>query len=472
MRKLRLNLGILCFLFVSVHWGEAQASLYVTVAGAQVKKAKLAVGQIRALGTPRASLAQELETQIKGDFEWMNVFDLVPSSQFETLDQSSSSAVNFEAWKHLQIAFYLQLAYRVAGADAVMEAHYYDIFGQKKIFSKTYRYSALKPARLVHALSEDMLQVMTGEHGLFLSRILMSCETPLTGKPRLEYPREIFIMDADGRNVKQLTFDRTLSLSPNWNPNGRAIVYTQFLMQGRKKIMGLRTHDLETGQRVTLWAHDGVNSGAAYAPDGSRIAATLSFTGRPTLYFLDPTGRKQPESFSEHLRWKKLSGEGFQPNYIDLLLDVEPSWSPNMLDIAFSSARTGHPMIYVAHLPSMTATQLTVVGLYNASPSWSPRYNRLAFAAQHNREGNFDLYLIDPDGNNLDRLTNGDRKSGVRGINNKNPSWGPTGRHLVFASDEGGSYAIYGMTSDGSQRRRISPPGKICETPSWGPAEP
>lgn len=78
--------------------------------------------------------------------------------------------------------------------------------------------------------------------------------------------------------------------------------------------------------------------------------------------------------------------------------------------------------------------------------------------------------MIDPDGNNLNRLTIGDRV-GQRRVNSENPSWSPTGRHLAFSANEGGTYAVYLMTSDGGVVRKISPPGQQCMTPSWGPKE-
>jgi TolB protein len=113
---------------------------------------------------------------------------------------------------------------------------------------------------------------------------------------------------------------------------------------------------------------------------------------------------------------------------------------------------------------------LTFAGTYNASPAWSPKGDKIIFAAQRLEEGNFDLYLIDPDGNNLNRLTVGDR-AGRRKVNSENPSWAPTGRHLAFSANEGGSYAVYVTTSDGSVVRKISPPGQQCMTPAWGPKE-
>jgi Tol biopolymer transport system component len=91
------------------------------------------------------------------------------------------------------------------------------------------------------------------------------------------------------------------------------------------------------------------------------------------------------------------------------------------------------------------------------------------FAAQRLEEGNFDLFLIDPDGNNLQRVTVGDRPG--RKVNSENPSWAATGRHLVYASNDDGAYAIYLTNIDQTIKRRISPPGLSCTNPSWSPPE-
>jgi TolB protein len=112
------------------------------------------------------------------------------------------------------------------------------------------------------------------------------------------------------------------------------------------------------------------------------------------------------------------------------------------------------------------ATQLTFAGKYNATPAWSPKGDKILFAAQRIAEGNFDLYIIDPDGNNLNRLTNGERP-GRRRVNSERPSWSQTGRHFAFSSNEDGQYAVYIMSVDGTQKRRISPKGMDCRDPAW-----
>lgn len=464
------------FFLLAVVSFSATAEVYITVTGANVKRAKIAVGQVHPLpdstGKFDPAFAKKLREQMISDLDFMNLFEFAPAASFAAYDQSKDLyEIRYEQWAPMQASFLLKMAYKLQGTKVVFEAGFYDVPGKKKIFSTRYQYPYTNYQRLIHAASEDILKQITGEKGLFFSRILMSCRDL---KKKHNPPKDIYVVDADGRNMTQLTSDNTLSLSPSWSPDGKFITYTQYEFVGRgakrKKGTVLKRHDLQNGQRKILSAEDGMNSGASWKPDGSKIAVTLSFTGRPEIYLINPDSGDDPTPLSRNIQWRKAGTNTFHPNFVNLLFDVEPSWSPDGNRMVMSSARSGHPMIYVVDLTTNVANQLTFAGIYNASPAWSPKGDKIMFAAQRLIEGNFDLYSIDPDGNNLARVTMGEAV-GKRKSNSENPSWAPTGRHVAFASNQSGKYAVYVMTSDGTIKRRISPMDKDCTTPSWGPKE-
>lgn len=453
---------LLCILFFTFAL-IAQAEVYITVTGANVKRAKLALGTLRSLAGPGdGALAAKISKQVREDLELMNLFDFIEPNLFANIEAGGDIyKLRYAEWGPLQSSFVLRLGYRATGGKVTLEGVLFDVPGEKRILGKTYTFPADQTAKMVHALSEEVLQAITGERGLFNTRILMACADLKRRSP----PREIFVTDTDGKSLIQLTSDDTISLSPSWSPDAKYIAYSQYEFRrvdgNRQKVQALKTHDLRTGKRKVISARKGVNSGAAWSPDGKQIAGTLSYTGRPEIYIFDPSGSGNPYPLSRNIQWRKISG-GFQAESVNNLLDVEPFWSPDGKKIVLSSARTGHPMIYIVDLGSKQATQLTFAGTYNASPSWSPRGDKIMFAAQRLAEGNFDLYLIDPDGNNLARVTDGGRR-----VNSENPSWAATGRHFVYANNEDGAYAIYLSTLDGKVRRRLSPGGKDCKNPSW-----
>lgn len=449
----------------------ARAELYLSITGAGVKRAKLAVGAVKNLSEPSDDpSASSVRNEILKDLEWMNLFEFQPESTVIQTENESPNEVDFDKWSTLGTSFLLKPQFRLSGDKLVLEASFYDIPGKKRIFSQSFQSNKKNLRKIVHELSETLLKTLTGENGLFKSRILMVCHDL---NQRKSPAKEIFLADADGENFIPLTSDRTLSLSPAWMNDGGHISYTQFEFlrsQGvRKRGAVLKKHNLSSGKREVLYFKDGMNSGAAWNPQGNRGILTMSFTGKPELYFILPEGNVSPEPLSRSLKVQNLGQSFAQSVDPNMLFEVEASWAPDGKEIVFSSARTGHPMIYIANLDTKIARRVTFAGTYNATPAWSPKGNKILFAAQRARNGNFDIYSIEPNGDNLARITAGDQ--GGRKVNHENPSWAPSGRHFALASNETGFYAVYLLTEDGTLKRRISPEGKECKTPKWGPSE-
>jgi TolB protein len=138
--------------------------------------------------------------------------------------------------------------------------------------------------------------------------------------------------------------------------------------------------------------------------------------------------------------------------------DVSPAWSPDGSQIAFVSDRSGGPQIYLMNSDCSGQTRVTFAGGYNTSPDWSPQGDRIAFTGRDSA-GSFDVFTVEPHSNYIERLTQdqGD---------NREASWSPDGRYLVYTSTRGGSGgALYIMTEDGQYQTEILSGG--YETPAW-----
>ncbi len=116
----------------------------------------------------------------------------------------------------------------------------------------------------------------------------------------------------------------------------------------------------------------------------------------------------------------------------------------NDTKIAFSSNRDGNYEIYVMDSDGTNQQNLTNNLNYNAEPSWSPNGKQIAFSS------NYAIYVMDSDGTNQQNLTN--NQSG-----NLIPSWSPDGRRIAFRlykNDGSRNYEIYTMRSDGTDISR------------------
>jgi serine/threonine protein kinase len=112
--------------------------------------------------------------------------------------------------------------------------------------------------------------------------------------------------------------------------------------------------------------------------------------------------------------------------------------------IVFAAEREGSFDIYLLDMDTLIETRLTNIPANVMYPAPSPDGRLIAF--QSDQDGDFDIYVMNADGSNVRRITNnttGDR----------HPAWSPDGEWLVFASDTdgNGSYNLYRARLDGSE---------------------
>jgi TolB protein len=274
---------------------------------------------------------------------------------------------------------------------------------KKVVLSKTYQGSGQDLRRAVHKLTDDIVQAITSQPGIAQTKIAFVWSHGGV--------KELAVMDYDGYNVKQLTYDRSISVRPKWSPDGRKIVYTSY----KNLFPDVLEVDLYTGQRLRLAAYPGLNTGAAFSPDGLSIALTLSKGGNPELYTMNAQGGD--------LRQLTHSRGG----------ESSPTWSPDGRDIAYVSDESGAPQIWMMGKDGGTASRLTVSPSYNTEPDWSrPPANsdmKAMLALTSRVGGKFQLGLYD-------RGTGAVTPVVADGADNEDPSWAPDGRHLVFGKTQ------------------------------------
>lgn len=129
--------------------------------------------------------------------------------------------------------------------------------------------------------------------------------------------------------------------------------------------------------------------------------------------------------------------------------------------IAFSSNRDGDWELYVMNADGSGQTRLTFDEGLDDSPSWSPDGRRIAFTSR--RDGNSEIYVMDADGSSQRRLTFQDGSDW-------HPRWSPLGDQIAFTSARDGTTEVYTVNPDGGAPERVTGQrGNWESRASWSP---
>jgi Tol biopolymer transport system component len=126
---------------------------------------------------------------------------------------------------------------------------------------------------------------------------------------------------------------------------------------------------------------------------------------------------------------------------------VTPAGSAN--GIVFAAAPEGTWHLFLTGPGGLV--QLTDADGSDLAPAWSPDGRRIAF--QSNRDGNWEVYVMNADGRNVRRLTDDDGEDGE-------PSWSPDGKRIAFVHDG----HLYEIQATGRRKQSLENEG---EWPSW-----
>jgi TolB protein len=417
------------------HTQAPDVLLNVIASGA--KKLNIAIPDFTVVGgTDSQGLAKQLPDVVGKDLTFSALFSVVSGAP--ALPANNPAAVR-EAWTNFAAAGAhagLQGLLTLQGNNAQVEMRLYDLTSpeQRQIVSKKVEMPVAQARRLAHKVADEVVFQFTGERGI--------ADTKIAYVSTASGHKEIYMMDYDGAGVTRLTSNQTINLSPSWSPDLRSIAFTSYMESGYPHLY--RIFPFEKRPAQLLAGFLGINTSPAWSPDGQRLALTLSKDGSPDVYVLTvATGALR--------RLTTFRG-----------IDTEPTWSPTGREIAFVSDRSGSsPQIYVMDAEGTNVRRLTNGG-FNTQPRWSPKGDTIAFTS---RQGNFDIWAVNPDGSNLRRLTAGPG-------NNESSSWAPNGHHLVFHSSRLGSVQLFTMLADGSEQRQLSRGPGEATSASWSPRLP
>ena len=309
---------------------------------------------------------------------------------------------------------------------------------------------------------------------------------------------ELYVMDSDGSNQKNISLHTAKDLPVVWSPDGRKIAF-QSNRTGAGDIYVMNS-DGSGLTRLTTSTY--ADQAPTWSPDSQRIAFISKRDGNSDVFVMNADGTNQVNVT------RSLS-----PEY-------DPMWSPTENKIAFRSYRDGKTKHYVMNADGTNQIRLTNARVDESFLDWSPDGQKVSFASYFytsNYEEHYDvwvvsaagsgttnilpitpyygggdfepdwspdgktlaigstryngspyglteLYTINPDGSNPLRLT-------FSSMANVGVQWSPGGDRMIFMQDSGSnySYEIFSMNADGSNQLRLTTNGVDDSEPVWQP---
>jgi TolB protein len=241
---------------------------------------------------------------------------------------------------------------------------------------------------------------------------------------------DIYVMDADGSNVRRLTHtegEERVTSVPAWSPDGTEVVFASNRDDGGSANLYVVAADGSNLRRLTR--HGKFDYVPDWSPDGARIAFMSNRDGPPEVYVMSTDG-----SNVERLTFlEKGSGQLCCPD-----------WSPDATQIAFHAA--GERAGISVYVMDANGANLRELGL-GSLPRWSPDGNQIAFVEA------FQIHLMNADGSERRKL------SAVEGLA-VYPVWSPDGSRIAFTFlPRGGDFEggeIYVMNLDGSDLTNLT----------------
>jgi TolB protein len=252
--------------------------------------------------------------------------------------------------------------------------------------------------------------------------------------------KEIWVMDPDGSNQKQISHFNSISIMPAVSPDGTKIAFTSYV-RGNPAIFILST---DTGRRLPFYNQvASMNATPDFTPDGARILYSSTASGWAQIYVAN------------------IDGSNLHRISSTRALEVEPKVNPKTgTDIAFVSGRSGPQQIYRMNIDGTDVQRLSSGEGEASNPAWHPNGQILAFAWTRGfATGNFNIFVMDVATRSYNQLTYGAGR-------NENPTWAPDGRHLAFMSTRSGSEQIWTMLANGTQLHQLTTAGRNW-TPVW-----
>jgi len=317
--------------------------------------------------------------------------------------------------------------------------------------------------------------------------------TPIGGGGRIAFisnrdgPHyQVYTMNADGSDVKQITFDERDKWSPNWklgnlgsltgavlawSPDGARLLYVAEAAPGSGLELWMITADgLGLPENLTAPVRAGEvtrdNFHPAWCSDDWIAFTSTRINNITQIFRMRPDNRRPRNSSAIH----------------SSPIEYSPVWFPDCKRFLLISTQNG-----AAELWRVFPFTQTYATLWDTFPPFDQQSYRVFLSDKAAYDADVADPAVSPDGqyvtytrrsregNDIIVTTVSDSQFTMQiqalttKHNNSMPSWSPDGRYIVFVSKRDGNPEIYRMLSGGQDQINLTQNGAVDTDPVWQP---
>jgi Tol biopolymer transport system component len=267
---------------------------------------------------------------------------------------------------------------------------------------------------------------------------------------------DIFSVNHDGTDLRQLTTNPEDDAQSDWAPDGRDIAYRIRKPLQRTNFEVSRMTAAGKGHtRITFTPDGQASSQPTWWPDRSRMLFRRSGPGVSSLWTMGVNGESPTLLFDPPAH------------------QFYPTIAPDQSRFLFASVKsptgdTDRAIESAAPDGSDLRVLFDVPGAFDSAPAWSPDGTKIAFesnadVAAGNPTHDQEIWLMDADGANPVQLT-------FNELHDEGPAWSPDGTMLAYSSGVDNNHVdIAVMTAAGVYLRTLTDYAGRDESPDWQP---
>jgi Tol biopolymer transport system component len=262
---------------------------------------------------------------------------------------------------------------------------------------------------------------------------------------------QIFVMNLDGSNARQLSFNGLFSSDPAWSPDSSQISFTSKTSTGIDMSgTGVFVVDVDAPVDVNAPVYSTVSDArlvkifktiygkAAWSADGTRLA----LSGHPLE--TDNVG----DGKDSQILVVNIDGTNLTRLTGDDSFGRAPGWSLDGHRLAFNSRDGAIDTISVVNADGSADVPLPTALIAGSDPVWSPIGTQIAYVSR-TADGNSEIYVMDTVDFTPRRLTN-------TASNEMLPAWSPDGTRILFLRKYSETAKLFIINTDGSDEHLAS----------------